>query len=129
MKLFNDNTGFSAHDLTEDVNAEQTLDRIMYVNKSTAAFFLQPKTFEIKQNFKRSDPETESGKVYDGQLSDHKPLVATFEIVDNTSNNVESLNANQCQDVTAYELSGIVATPSTPDFRKILVSKKFKRLQ
>lgn len=130
VQLFNENNGFSAHDLTEDLNVkEQTLDRIMYVNKNTAAFYLQPKTFEIKQNFKRSDPETESGKVYDGQLSDHKPLVATFEIVDNTSNNVKSLNASQCQDVTAYELSGIVATPSTPDFRKILVSKKFKRLQ
>lgn len=126
VQLFNDNVGFSAHDLTEDLNAEQTLDRIMYVNKTTAAFSLQPKTFEIKQNFKRSDPWTESGKVYDGQLSDHKPLVATFEIVDNDPSNVKAVRAKQCQDITAYELSGIPATPSTPDIKKILVGNRIK---
>lgn len=126
VQLFNNNTGFSAHDLTEDLNAEQTLDRIMYVNNSTAAFSLQPKTFEIKQNFKRSDPETESGKVYDGQLSDHKPLVATFEIVDNNPSNVQMVKAQQCQDITAYEVNGVAATPTTPDIRKIIISNKLK---
>lgn len=126
VQLFNNNTGFSAHDLTEDLNAEQTLDRIMYINKSTAAFSLQPKTFEIKQNFKRSDPETESGQVYGGQLSDHKPLVATFEIVDNDPSGIKTVKAKQCKDITAYELSGIRATPTTPDIRKILVGNKIK---
>lgn len=126
VQLFNDNAEFSAHDLTEDLNAAQTLDRIMYVNKSTAAFSLLPKTFEIKQNFKRSDPETDSGKVYDGQLSDHKPLVATFEIVDNTPANASMVNAQQCQDITAYELSGVAATTFTPDIRKIIVGNKRK---
>ena len=127
VQLFNENADYSAHDLTEDLNVEeQTLDRIMYVNKSTAAFFLQPKTFEIKQNFKRSDPDTESGRVYDGQLSDHKPLVATFEIMDNTPSNVKTVNAKQCKDITAYELSGIPANKATPDIRKILLGNRMK---